>query len=31
MGFYSAIESNDMEGLTMFSFGLYAGYILYKN
>ena len=31
MGFYAAIESDDMEGLTMFPFGLYAGYILYKN
>ena len=30
MEFYAAIESDDMEGLTMFPFGLYAGYILYK-
>ena len=30
-GFYAAIESDDMEGLTMFPFGLYAEYILYKN
>ena len=31
MEFYAAIESDDMEGLTMFPFGLYAVYILYKN
>jgi hypothetical protein len=30
MGFYAAIESDDMEGLTMFPFGLYAGSILNK-
>ena len=31
MGFYAAIEWDDMEDLTMFPFGLYARYILYKN
>ncbi|MGB0550797.1 MAG: hypothetical protein ACPGR8_16870 [Limisphaerales bacterium] len=31
MGFYAAIEWDDMEDLTMFPLGLYARYILYKN
>ena len=31
MGFYAVIELDDMEGLIMFPFGLYEGYILYNN
>ena len=31
MGFYVVMELNDEEGLIIFPFGLYAGYILYKN
>ena len=31
MGFYAAIEWDDMEDLTMFPFGLNNRYILYKN
>ena len=31
MGLYAVIELDDMEGLIMFPFGLYAGYILYNN
>jgi len=31
MGFYAIIELKDMEGLIIFPFGLYAGYIFYKN
>ena len=31
MGFYATIELGDMEGLLMFPFGAYVGYILYKS
>ena len=31
MGFYAVIEMNDEEGFIMFPFGVFAGYVLYKN